>query len=53
MGSSLCGAEMEIRAQLLMDLAQWLEKGCMTQAAAAKVLAVTLGTASIWSDSPQ
>jgi predicted XRE-type DNA-binding protein len=34
-------AEMEIRAQLLIGLEQWLEKSGMTQAAAAKVLAVT------------
>jgi predicted XRE-type DNA-binding protein len=34
-------AEMEIRAQLLMGLEQWLEKSGMTQAAAAKVLGVT------------
>jgi len=34
-------AEMEIRAQLLIGLEQWLEKGGMTQAAAAKVLGVT------------
>lgn len=30
-----------MRAQLLMGLAQWLEKGRMTQAEAAKVLGVT------------
>lgn len=34
-------AEMEIRAQLLIGLEQWLEKSGMTQAAAAKVLGVT------------
>jgi predicted XRE-type DNA-binding protein len=34
-------AEMEIRAQLLIGLEQWLEKCGMTQAAAAKVLGVT------------
>jgi predicted XRE-type DNA-binding protein len=34
-------AEMEIRAQLLMGLEQWLEKRGMTQAGAAKVLGVT------------
>jgi len=34
-------AEMEIRAQLLIGLEQWLEKSGMTQAAAAKVLRVT------------
>lgn len=34
-------AEMEMRAQLLMGLGQWLEKSRMTQAAAAKVLGVT------------
>jgi predicted XRE-type DNA-binding protein len=34
-------AEMEIRAQLLIGLEQWLEKSRMTQAAAAKVLGVT------------
>jgi predicted XRE-type DNA-binding protein len=34
-------AEMEMRAQLLMDLEHWLEKSRMTQAAAAKVLGVT------------
>ena len=34
-------AEMEMRAQLLMGLEQWLEKSGMTQAAAAKVLGVT------------
>ena len=33
-------AEMEIRAQLLMGLEQWLGKSRMTQAAAAKVLGV-------------
>lgn len=33
-------AEMEMRAQLLIGLEQWLEKSCMTQAAA-KVLGVT------------
>lgn len=33
-------AEMEIRAQLLIGLEQWLEKRGMTQAAAAKVLGV-------------
>jgi predicted XRE-type DNA-binding protein len=32
---------MEIRAQLLIGLEQWLEKSGMTQAAAAKVLGVT------------
>ncbi len=31
---------MEMRAQLLIGLEQWLEKSCMTQAAA-KVLGVT------------
>jgi len=34
-------AEMEIRAQLLIGLEQWLEKSGMTQAADAKVLGVT------------
>jgi len=34
-------AEIEIRAQLLIGLEQWLEKSGMTQAAAAKVLGVT------------
>ena len=34
-------AEMEMRAQLLMGLGQWLEKSRMTQAEAAKVLGVT------------
>ena len=34
-------AEMEIRAQLLIGLEQWLERSGMTQAAAAKVLGVT------------
>ena len=34
-------SEMEIRAQLLIGLEQWLEKSGMTQAAAAKVLGVT------------
>jgi predicted XRE-type DNA-binding protein len=34
-------AEMEMRAQLLMGLEQWLEKSRMTQAEAAKVLGVT------------
>ena len=34
-------AEMEIRAQLVIGLEQWLEKSGMTQAAAAKVLGVT------------
>jgi predicted XRE-type DNA-binding protein len=34
-------AEMEMRAQLLMGLEQWLKKSGMTQAAAAKVLGVT------------
>jgi predicted XRE-type DNA-binding protein len=34
-------AEMEIRAQLLIGLEQWLEKSGMTQAAAAKVLGIT------------
>lgn len=34
-------AEMEIRAQLVIGLGQWLEKSGMTQAAAAKVLGVT------------
>jgi predicted XRE-type DNA-binding protein len=34
-------AEMEMRAQLLMGLEHWLEKGRMTQAEAAKVLGVT------------
>jgi predicted XRE-type DNA-binding protein len=34
-------AEMEIRAQLLIGLEQWLEKSGMTQAAAAKLLGVT------------
>jgi predicted XRE-type DNA-binding protein len=32
---------MEIRAQLLMGLEHWLKKSRMTQAEAAKVLAVT------------
>ena len=32
---------MEMRAQLLMGLEQWLEKSRMTQAEAAKVLGVT------------
>jgi predicted XRE-type DNA-binding protein len=34
-------AEMEIRAQLLMGLEQWLDKSSMTQAEAAKMLGVT------------
>ena len=34
-------AEMEIRAQLLMGLEQWLDKSRMTQAESAKVLGVT------------
>ena len=34
-------AEMEMRAQLLIGLEQWLERGRMTQAKAAKVLGVT------------
>jgi predicted XRE-type DNA-binding protein len=34
-------AEMEMRAQLLMGLEQWLERSRMTQAEAAKVLGVT------------
>jgi predicted XRE-type DNA-binding protein len=34
-------AEMEIRAQLLIGLEQWLEKSDMTQAEAANVLGVT------------
>jgi predicted XRE-type DNA-binding protein len=34
-------AEMEMRAQLLIGLKQWLEKSRMTQAEAAKVLGVT------------
>ena len=34
-------AEMEMRAQLLIGLEQWLEKSRMTQAEAAKVLGVT------------
>jgi len=34
-------AEMEMRAQLLIALEQWLEKSRMTQAEAAKVLGVT------------
>ena len=34
-------AEMELRAQLLIGLEQWLENSGMTQAAAAKVLGVT------------
>jgi len=34
-------AEMEMRAQLLIGLEQWLERGRMTQAEAAKVLGVT------------
>lgn len=34
-------AELEMRAQLLMGLEQWLEKSGMTQAAAAKVLGLT------------
>ncbi len=34
-------AEMEMRAQLLIGLEQWLEKSGMTQAEAAKVLGVT------------
>jgi len=34
-------AEMEIRAQLLIGLEQWLEKSGMTQAEAASVLGVT------------
>ena len=34
-------AEMEMRAQLLIGLGQWLEKSRMTQAEAAKVLGVT------------
>jgi len=29
---------MEMRAQVLMGLERWLEKSCMTQAEAAKVL---------------
>lgn len=33
-------AEMEMRAQLLIGLEQWLEKSGMTQAAAAKVLGI-------------
>jgi len=32
---------MEMRAQLLIGLGVWLEKSCMTQAEAAKVLGVT------------
>jgi predicted XRE-type DNA-binding protein len=32
---------MEMRAVLLMGLEHWLEKRCMTQAEAAKVLGVT------------
>lgn len=34
-------AEMEMRAQLLIGLEQWLEKSGMTQAEAANVLGVT------------
>jgi len=34
-------AEMEMRAQLLIGLEQWLDKGGMTQTDAAKVLGVT------------
>lgn len=34
-------AEMEMRAQLLIGLEQWLEKSGMTQAEAANVLSVT------------
>jgi predicted XRE-type DNA-binding protein len=34
-------AELEMRAQLLMGLENWLEKSRMTQAEAAKVLGVT------------
>jgi predicted XRE-type DNA-binding protein len=34
-------AEMEMRAQLLMGLEQWLERNRMTQSEAAKVLGVT------------
>jgi len=34
-------AEMEMRAQLLLGLEQWLEKSRMTQAEAAKVFGVT------------
>jgi predicted XRE-type DNA-binding protein len=34
-------AEIEIRAQLLMGLEQWLDKSSMTQAEAAKMLGVT------------
>jgi predicted XRE-type DNA-binding protein len=34
-------AEMEMRAQLLIGLEQWLEKSRMTQAEAAKVLGLT------------
>lgn len=34
-------AEMEMRAQLLIGLEQWLERGRMAQAEAAKVLGVT------------
>jgi predicted XRE-type DNA-binding protein len=34
-------AEIEIRAKLLMGLEHWLEKSCMTQAEAAKVLGAT------------
>jgi predicted XRE-type DNA-binding protein len=34
-------AEMEMRAQLLIGLEQWLERGRMTQTEAAKVLGLT------------
>jgi len=34
-------AEMQMRAQLLMGLEQWLERSRLTQAEAAKVLSVT------------
>ena len=34
-------AELEMRAQLLMALEHWLEKGCMTQSESAKLLGIT------------
>jgi predicted XRE-type DNA-binding protein len=40
-------AAMEVRAQLLMGLDQWLEKNRMTQAEAAKVLGVTQARVSV------